>query len=220
MAAPRSPVNHQPVLIAVQRQLPQSIKPVTYTMASPVSTSNSQPTIQTVHVLQQIPVGSLGAAVIAQQAAIIKGEPRENGEHTGLKVKVEAVPSIASLGSSRIIQSSQPGGGLQTVTILQQAPIGQHQLPIKAITQNGTHSITTAIHGPSAAPRAAVASPLHLLAVHASASASLPTKRHNGDQPASEQPDAKRVKPEDEAPRGAAVAADSAAAAANGSGPN
>uniref|UniRef100_G3PN68 Forkhead box protein K2 n=1 Tax=Gasterosteus aculeatus aculeatus TaxID=481459 RepID=G3PN68_GASAC len=153
-----SPVNNQPVLIAVQRQLPQTIKPVTYTMASPVSTSTSQPAIQTVHVLQQIP-----AAVIAQPAAIIKGVPQENGEHTGLKVKVEAVPSIASIGgSSRIIQTSQPGGPLQTVTIVQQhPPIGQHQLPIKAITQNGTHSITTAIHGPASS---AVASPLHLLA--------------------------------------------------------
>lgn len=27
--------------------------------------------------------------------------------------------------------------------------MGQHQLPVKAITQNGTHSITTAIQGPS-----------------------------------------------------------------------
>lgn len=44
-----------------------------------------------------------------------------------------------------------------------------------------------------------VASPLHLLAAHASASASLPTKRQNGDQLAGEQPDAKRIKSEDEA---------------------
>lgn len=42
---------------------------------------------------------------------------------------------------------------------------------------------------------AAVASPLHMLATHASASASLPTKRQNGDQ--SEQPEVKRVKTED-----------------------
>ena len=58
---------------------------------------------------------------------------------------METVPTITSIGgSSRIIQS---GGSLQTVTIVQQAPMGQHQLPIKAITQNGTHSATTAIHG-------------------------------------------------------------------------
>lgn len=61
---------------------------------------------------------------------------------------------------------------------------------------------------PPAAP--AVASPLHLLAAHASASASLPTKRQNGDQLASEQPDAKRIKSEDET--GAAADSDSPAA--------
>ncbi|XP_029293820.1 forkhead box protein K2 isoform X1 [Cottoperca gobio] len=211
---PGTPVNNQPVLIAVQRQLPQTIKPVTYTMASPVSTSTSQPSIQTVHVLQQIPAGSLG--VIAQPTTIIKGELQENGDHTGLKVKVETIPTITSIGgSSRIIQSSPSGTSLQTVTIVQQAPMGQHQLPIKAITQNGTHSITTAIHGPVSS---AVASPLHLLAAHASASASLPTKRQNGDQLASEQPDAKRIKSEDEA--ASTQVADSDSSAANDPGLN
>ncbi|KAK5884488.1 hypothetical protein CesoFtcFv8_018303 [Champsocephalus esox] len=209
---PGTPVNNQPVLIAVQRQLPQSIKPVTYTMASPVSTSTSQPAMQTVHVLQQIPASCISSAVLAQPATIIKGELQENGDHTGLKVKVETVPTITSIGgSSRIIQS---GGSLQTVTIVQQAPMGQHQLPIKAITQNGTHSVTTAIHG---ATSSAVASPLHLLAAHASASASLPTKRQNGEQQASEQPDAKRIKSEDEA---ASTPANSDSSAANDPGHN
>uniref|UniRef100_UPI0037E92AF2 forkhead box protein K2 isoform X2 n=1 Tax=Semicossyphus pulcher TaxID=241346 RepID=UPI0037E92AF2 len=210
---PGSPVNNQPVLIAVQRQLPQTMKPVTYTMASPVSTSTSQPAIQTVHVLQQIPAGSLSPAVIAQSATIInKSELQENGEHAEVKVKVETVPTITSIGgSSRIIQSTQSAAPLQTVTIVQQAPLGQHQLPIKAITQNGTHSITTAIQG-SASSAAVVASPLHLLAAHASASASLPTKRQNGDQAASEQPDAKRSKSEADA---AAPPADSDSSAAN-----
>lgn len=58
-------------------------------------------------------------------------------------MKVESVPSItaASIGGvSRIIQSSQ-AAPLTTVTILQQGPLGQHQLPVKAITQNGTHLV-------------------------------------------------------------------------------
>ncbi|XP_045897495.1 forkhead box protein K2 [Micropterus dolomieu] len=213
---PGSPVNNQPVLIAVQRQLPQTMKPVTYTMASPVSTSTSQPAVQTVHVLQQFPAGSLNSAVIAQPATIInKSELQENGEHTEVKVKVETIPTITSIGGSgRIIQSTQSATPLQTVTIVQQAPMGQHQLPIKAITQNGTHSITTAIQGP-ASSASVVASPLHLLATHASASASLPTKRQNGDQQASEQPDAKRIKSEDEAPPPAAAADSDSSAAKN-----
>lgn len=63
-------------------------------------------------------------------------------------VKVETVPTITSIGaSSRIIQSSQ-SAPLQTVTIVQQAPVGQHQLPVKAITQNGTH-VAAALQGSS-----------------------------------------------------------------------
>lgn len=64
---------------------------------------------------------------------------------------MEPIPAIshATIGAaSRIIQTSQTTP-LQTVTIVQQAPLGQHQLPIKTVTQNGTHivPITTAIQG-------------------------------------------------------------------------
>lgn len=45
-------------------------------------------------------------------------------------------------------------------------------------------------------PAIAAANPLHLLAAHASASASLPTKRQNGEL--QEQPEPKRVKTEEE----------------------
>ncbi|XP_075034268.1 forkhead box protein K2 isoform X1 [Mixophyes fleayi] len=276
-SAPGSPLSSQPVLITVQRQLPQTIKPVTYTVATPVTTSTSQQTVmQTVHVVHQIPAVSVtnvsgltpvntytvaGQAVVAQAAMVAqpKLEPQENGDHKEMKVKVEAIPAIshpALTTASRIIQTSS-SAPLQTVTIVQQAPLGQHQLPIKAVTQNGTHvmPITAALQGqvatanssysliespwqwrgngtraerrgfdvrdpsrsgdlqvslmvyspaklntsvvqnaPATHSRAA-ASPLHMLATHASASASLPTKRQNGDQ--SDQPDLKRGKTEE-----------------------
>uniref|UniRef100_A0A673HYR5 Forkhead box protein K2 n=1 Tax=Sinocyclocheilus rhinocerous TaxID=307959 RepID=A0A673HYR5_9TELE len=184
--APGSPLNTQPVLITVQRQLPQTIKPVTYAVATPVSTPTSQqPVMQTLHVVHQIPAVSIATITGLSTSSIVKAEPHENGE---LKVKVEPVPAITTTsigGTSRILQMSQ-SSPIQTVTIVQQAPIGQHQLPVKAITQNGTH-VVTAVQGS--------ASSLHMLATHASASASLPTKRQNGDQ--AEQPDTKRVKTED-----------------------
>ncbi|XP_050979904.1 forkhead box protein K2 [Labeo rohita] len=202
--APGSPLNTQPVLITVQRQLPQTIKPVTYAVATPVSTPTSQqPVMQTVHVVHQIPAVSVAtvtalstanthmAEPVFTQSSIIKAEPHENGEHQELKVKVEPVPAITTTsigGTSRILQTSQ-SSPIQTVTIVQQAPIGQHQLPVKAITQNGTH-VVAAVQGSGN-----TASPLHMLATHASASASLPTKRQNGDK--AEQPDTKRVKTED-----------------------
>uniref|UniRef100_A0A8C4YXX9 Fork-head domain-containing protein n=1 Tax=Gadus morhua TaxID=8049 RepID=A0A8C4YXX9_GADMO len=210
----------QPVLIAVQGQLPANLKPVTYTMASPVS-SGGQPSYQAVHVLQQIPApASLGPALIAQAAAA-KTEPQENGGYTEVKVKVEPVPSIshpASLGgASCIIQSSSSATPLQTVTIVTQAPLGQHQLPIKTITQNGTHSMP-------GAPSTAVASPLHLLAAHASASASLPTKRLNGPgpPPAEEEEEVKEEQEEKavaaESPNGSADPPDTNSSAANNQG--
>ncbi|XP_056627729.1 forkhead box protein K2 [Triplophysa dalaica] len=194
-----STLNTQPVLITVQRQLQQTIKPVTYAVATPVSTPSShQPVMQTVHLVHQIPAVSVAAVTravqaqaVASQAMTIKAEPHENGDHQGVKVKVEPVPAITATsigGTSRILQTSQ-SGPIQTVTIVHQAPLGQHQLPVKAITQNGTH-VVAAIQGSGN-----TASPLHMLATHASASASLPTKRQNGDQ--AELPDTKRVKTED-----------------------
>ncbi|XP_074168108.1 forkhead box protein K2 isoform X2 [Sminthopsis crassicaudata] len=168
-SAPGSPLSSQPVLITVQRQLPQTIKPVTYTVTTPVTTSTSQqPMVQTVHVVHQIPAVSVtnvsglapantytvaGQAVVAQAAVVTQSkiEPQENGDHREAKVKVEPIPAIShtTIGAaSRIIQTSQTTP-LQTVTIVQQASLGQHQLPIKTVTQNGTHvvPVTTAIQG-------------------------------------------------------------------------
>ncbi|KAB0397805.1 hypothetical protein E2I00_012871, partial [Balaenoptera physalus] len=160
-SAPGSPLSSQPVLIAVQRPLPPTIKPVTYTVAAPVTTSTSQqPVVQTVHVVHQIPAVSVtsvaglapantytvaGQAVVTQAAVLAppKAEPQENGDHREVKVKVEPIPAIshATLGAAgRIIQTSQTTP-VQTVTIVQQAPLGQHQLPIKTVTQNGTHVV-------------------------------------------------------------------------------
>ncbi|KAG1935626.1 forkhead box protein K2 [Pimephales promelas] len=173
-----SPLNTQPVLITVQRQLPQTLKPLTYTVATPVSSASQQP-LQTVHVVHQIPAVSMATVtglsvaepVFSQTSGV---SARENGEHQEVKVKVEPVPSITtSLGGTARV--------LQTVTI-----VGQHQLPVKAITQNGTH-VVSAVQGSGS-----TASPLHMLATHASASASLPTKRQNGEP--DQQPEPKRVK--------------------------
>ncbi|XP_061823004.2 forkhead box protein K2-like [Nerophis lumbriciformis] len=185
--SPGSPLSNQPVLIAVQRQMPQTtMKPVTYAMATPaiVTTVSPTPSMQTVHVVHQIPA-------VTMTAGTLKTDPQENGrgDHQEIKVKMESLTSITTSskgGVSRIIQSSQ-ATPMATVTIMQQTPLGQHQLPIKAITQNGTHLVS--INSPAGT---AVANPLHLLATHASASASLPTKRQNGEL--QEPPAPKRAK--------------------------
>ncbi|XP_057683047.1 forkhead box protein K2 [Corythoichthys intestinalis] len=208
-----SPLGNQPVLIAVQRQVPQTtVKPVTYTVATPAivtTTVSPAPVMQAVQVVHQISAVTM-TTVGTQPAATLKPDSQENGggEHQEIKVKVEPLPSITSSsigGVGRIIQSSQ-AAPLTTVTIMQQAPLGQHQLPIKAITQNGTHLV------PISSTGTAVANPLHLLATHASASASLPTKRQNGDL--QEAPASKRGKTQD------GDDDEAAAVAANGSNSN
>lgn len=91
----------------MQRQLPPTIKPVTYTVAAPVTTSTAQqPVVQTVHVVHQIPAVSVtsvaglapastytvaGQAVVAQAAVLAppKAEPQENGDHKEVKGELQ-----------------------------------------------------------------------------------------------------------------------------------
>lgn len=89
-----SPVSSQPVLITVQRQLPQSLKPVSYAVATPVTTSTSQqPIMQTLHVVHQIPAVSVTAvtgfttanARTPEEQVVCKTEPQENGDHQEVK---------------------------------------------------------------------------------------------------------------------------------------
>ncbi|KAF5891383.1 forkhead box protein K2-like [Clarias magur] len=109
-----SPVSSAPVLIAVQR-------PVVFSSSSSSSSSSStsvapQTLMQTLHVLHQIPIS----------AAKPPNVPQENGAaHSEGKVKVEAVPTIThtSIGSANRIIQSGVGTPLQTVTIVQQAPL-------------------------------------------------------------------------------------------------
>ncbi|KAM9816787.1 forkhead box protein K2 [Neosynchiropus ocellatus] len=189
--SPGSPLTSQPVLIAVQRQLPQTtMKPVTYTMATPAIVTTAASVMQKLHVVHQIPAATM-APVGGLHSAAVKPEPHENGgqNHPEVKVKVEPIPTITAsslTGVGRIIQSSQ-SAPLTTVTIVQQAPLGQHQLPIKAITQNGTHLVPI-----TSAANSAATNPLHILAAHASASALLPTKRQNGG--VQEEPESKKMK--------------------------
>lgn len=80
------------MLITVQRQLPQSLKPVSYAVATPV-TSSQQPIMQTLHVVHQIPAVSVTAvagfattnAHTPEEQVVRKTEPQENGDHQEVK---------------------------------------------------------------------------------------------------------------------------------------
>lgn len=98
------------------------------------------------------------------------------------------------------IQMAQPTP-VQTVSITQQAPRGQHQLPMKTVMQTGlTWCQCPSVHsgGNNAAKSSAPLASYELKyghLTHAPASASQPTKRQIGDQ--LEQPQLKCVKTRD-----------------------
>lgn len=123
VSCPGSPLNSQPVLIAVQRQMPQTtMKPLTYAMATPamVTTSvSSTPVMQTVHVVHQIPAVTM-ATVGGQPASMESPEPQENGgDHQEVKGelhqersrRVLAEASLVNSHSSPIMLCSQSGAG-------------------------------------------------------------------------------------------------------------
>lgn len=97
------------------------MKPVTYTVATPVTSTSQQPVVQTVHVVHQIPAVSVtnvtglapantytvaGQAVVTQAAVVTqpKGEPQENGDHNEMKGKniISFVYDILEQGSSTV----------------------------------------------------------------------------------------------------------------------
>ena len=88
-----SPLNNQPVLIAVQRQMPQTtMKPVTYTMASPAIVTtpvNSASVMQTVHVVHQIPTVTM-TTLGGHATAKVSSEPQENGGGAHQEIKGES----------------------------------------------------------------------------------------------------------------------------------
>nr|XP_020730369.1 forkhead box protein K1 [Odocoileus virginianus texanus] len=189
-SAPGSPVSAQPVIMAVPPRPPSLVaKPVAYMPASIVTAQ--QPSGHAIHVVQQAPpvtmlrvvttsANSANGYILASQAAA--GGAHEaagtavldlGGEARGLEEK----PTIALAtipAASRVIQTvaSQmaPGVPGHTVAILQPATpvtLGQHHLPIRAVTQNGKHAVPTSSLASNAY---ALTSPLQLLAAQASSS--------------------------------------------------
>ncbi|RXN08362.1 forkhead box K2-like protein [Labeo rohita] len=88
--------------------------------------------VKLLKVKQQIPTVAISTVGGPNLQPAIKAEMPENREE--VKVMVESVPGIThnSKGSAnRNIQSSTAATPLQMVTIVQQALLGQHQVPIK-----------------------------------------------------------------------------------------
>ncbi|XP_066530150.1 forkhead box protein K1 [Hoplias malabaricus] len=208
-SAPGSPVSAQPVIMAVPPQPSGGLaKPVAYMPASIIS--SQQPTAQAVHVVQQAPAvtmvrvvstsaNSPNGYVLASTACAMAGE--NSGDHRGVLEEMAAPTSIP--GGSRVIQAvgshlSSATRGQQSYSILQQGNLGQHQLPVQPITQNGKHSLPIASVSPNVY---ALTNPLQILAAQASTSPPVLVNRPSSvemEEPGPGEPEAKRSKIEED----------------------
>ncbi|KAM6157435.1 forkhead box protein K1 [Erethizon dorsatum] len=189
-SAPGSPVSAQPVIMAVPPRPSNLVaKPVAYMPASIVT--SQQPSGHAIHVVQQAPTVTMVRVVTTSASSangyILASQGSAGSSHDTAGTAVldlgsearglEEKPTIAFAtipAASRVIQTvaSQmaPGVPGHTVTILQPATpvtIGQHHLPVRAVTQNGKHAVSTNSLATSAY---ALTSPLQLLAAQASSS--------------------------------------------------
>ncbi|KAK1343613.1 hypothetical protein QTO34_016393 [Cnephaeus nilssonii] len=190
-SAPGSPVSAQPVIMAVPPRPPSLVaKPVAYMPASIVTAQ--QPPGHAIHVVQQAPPVTM-LRVVTSSASSANGYILTTNQASAGAAHEAAGTAVLDLGSeargleekptiafatipaaSRVIQTvaSQmaPGVPGHTVTILQPATpvsIGQHPLPVRAVTQNGRHAVPSNSVAGSAY---ALTSPLQLLAAQASSS--------------------------------------------------
>ncbi|KAI1896149.1 hypothetical protein AGOR_G00091830 [Albula goreensis] len=218
-SAPGSPVSAQPVIMAVPPQ-PSAVmaKPLAYMPASLIT--SQPPPGHAIHMVQQAPTVTMVRVMTtsanssngyilahANSSGHLQGAGESAPEHKGSAGEDKVVASYAPLPTtSRVIQAvgshvSPPGGGQQTFAIVQQAPVslGQHQLPVRPVTQNGKHALpVTSISGPAYA----ITNPLQILAAQASTSPPVVVNRPpsvEAERPASApgEPEAKRPKLED-----------------------
>ncbi|XP_067317641.1 forkhead box protein K1-like [Anolis sagrei] len=229
-SAPGSPVSAQPVIMAVpSRPSALMAKPVAYMPASIVT--SQQPSGHAIHVVQQAPTVTMVRVVTSSANSangyILTNQGPASGSHeatagtvldlAGEPRGIEDKPTIAFAAiptGSRVIQTvaSQMSQGVpgQTVTILQQATpvaIGQHQLPVRAVTQNGKHAVPT---NSITSGTYALTNPLQLLAAQASSSTPVVVNqaREAGTKDTEElsnEPEVKRPRMEESKAGGAAL---------------
>ncbi|XP_043945430.1 forkhead box protein K1 isoform X2 [Protopterus annectens] len=160
-SAPGSPVSSQPVIMAVPPQ-PSSLitKPVAY---MPASIMTSQHTgSHPVHVVQQAPAVTMVRVVTTTDnssngyliASPSQGAPepfmtrgdgldeQKGGIEERSEVAYATVPTASRVIQTLPSQMPQNVAG-QTLILHQATPltIGQHQLPVRAVTQNGKHAL-------------------------------------------------------------------------------
>ncbi|KAJ8344912.1 hypothetical protein SKAU_G00291050 [Synaphobranchus kaupii] len=217
-SAPGSPVSAQPVIMTVPPQpAGGGAKPLAYVPASLIAPQ--QPPGHALHVVQQAPTVTMVRVMTTCASspngyiltnANLSGNQQGAGENSagqrGSGEEKTAVTFATLPPASRVIQAvGTPIGGVvggqQAFTFLQQTPVslGQHQLPVRTVTQNGKHALPVASISAGAY---AITSPLQMLAAQASSSPPVLVNRPasmEAEEPGSTagEPEAKRPKVED-----------------------
>ncbi|XP_060943603.1 forkhead box protein K1 [Limanda limanda] len=190
-SAPGSPVHTQPVIMAAPPHQTLLSTGAGKTLAL-VPGGGGQP----IHLLQSVPQSAVTMMRLVTSAHPLSNPP--NGYSAPSGGGAEAELRDAQMNRERVIQTvdSAVQGGDGHGRIL--TP-GLHQLPVRAVTQNGKH--TTVATATSLANASGLSSPLQMLATQASSSPPVLLSRQPSADTLAEQPggpQAKRLKMEDD----------------------
>ncbi|XP_019964490.2 forkhead box protein K1 [Paralichthys olivaceus] len=188
-SAPGSPVSAQPVIMAAPPHPTGQGKALAL-----VPGGSGQ--VQSIHLLQSVPQTSLTMMRLVTSAHPLSNPP--NGYSAPSGGGAEGELREVQLSRERVIQtvdSAVQGGDGRTL-----AP-GLHQLPVRAVTQNGKHTTAAVATATSLANASGLSSPLQILAAQASSSPPVLLSRQPGAETLAElsgAPQAKRPKMEDD----------------------
>ncbi|XP_047199671.1 forkhead box protein K1 isoform X2 [Hippoglossus stenolepis] len=194
-SAPGSPVHTQAVIMAAPHH-PTLLSTGAGKTLALVPGGGGQP----IHLLQSVPQPSVTMMRLVTSAHPLSNPP--NGYSAPSGGGAEGELRDAQMNRERVIQTVdsavQGGGGDGHGRNL--AP-GLHQLPVRAVTQNGKHTTAAVATATSLANASGLSSPLQILAAQASSSPPVLLSRQPSADTLAEQPgapQAKRLKMEDD----------------------
>ncbi|XP_029949700.1 forkhead box protein K1 isoform X2 [Salarias fasciatus] len=192
-SAPGSPVSVQPVIMAAPPH--PTVMPSGSGKALALVPGGGGGQVQPIHVLQHPPQSSITMVRVVTSApsnpANGYSSPAVGGAEGSSEVRE------AQLNRERVIQTVD--SAVQGVDGRNLTP-GLHQLPVRAVTQNGKHTIAAVATATSFANASGLSSPLQILAAQASSSPPvLVSRQPSAEAPAVQagEPQAKRPKMED-----------------------
>ncbi|XP_054633973.1 forkhead box protein K1 isoform X1 [Dunckerocampus dactyliophorus] len=190
-SAPGSPVSAQPVIMAAPPHPTVALPPG---LGKALALVPGQGQVQPVHFLQNPPQSSVTMLrVVTSAPPNGYGAPSVGTTAPGMQGAGKSELREAQLNRELVIQTVD--GAVQGADARNLAP-GLHQLPVRAVTQNGKHTNDAVVTATSLFT-AGLSSPLQILAAQASSSPPVLLSRQPGIGDMVGEPQAKRPKMED-----------------------